>query len=187
VTPISRRAPLVRSLGRASSRLSRLGVALMLFLGLTLTAAACGMNVQTLNPYTPAEGVNFDVGGVNLRNVMVLSRTEGEGFLSASLTASEADSLVSVTGTAMKSDGSEGAPLTVTLPAPIEIPPGGLVVLTDGPLIEVTSADLQSGLVAKLVLTFSKAGEVTTNAPVVDAEQPAYATISPSPSASPSS
>ncbi len=30
--------------------------------GLLVLTAACGIDVQTLQPYTPAEGVNFDVG-----------------------------------------------------------------------------------------------------------------------------
>jgi hypothetical protein len=187
VTLIPRRAALVASIGRASSRLSRLGVALLMSLGLALTASACGFEVQTNNPYTPAEGVNFDAGSVNMRNVMILSRTPGEGYLSASMTSGASDALLKVTGFAIKADGSEGAPLTVTLPNPVAVGNGSMVVLTDRPLITVKSADLQAGLVARLVFQFSKAGEVTTTAPVVNADQPAYATISPSPSPSPSS
>jgi hypothetical protein len=174
-------------MGHASSRVVRLGAALLLTLGLLLSSAACGMNVQTLNPYTPAEGVNFDLGSIHLRNVMVLSRTDGEGYLSASLVSDAPDALLSVTGTVMKADGSDGTPLTVTLPDPVALGNNNMVVLTDRPLITVKSADLQAGLVAKLVFQFSKAGQVTTNAPIVDANQPAYATVTPSTSPSPSS
>ena len=48
-------------------------------------AAACGFDVQTNQPYTPAEGVNYDVGNppVQVRNLMILSREDGVGFLSA--------------------------------------------------------------------------------------------------------
>jgi hypothetical protein len=183
VALISRGAPAVRSLGRATSRLSRAAVAVLLSLGLVLTASACGMNVQTLNPYTPAEGVNFDVGSVNVRNVMVLSRTPGEGYLSASMISTQRDTLQSVSGVAMKADGTEGSPLTISLSQPVVVG-GSMVVLTNGPLITVRGADLEEGLVAKLLFRFATAGEVTTNAPVVDADQPAYATISPSPSPS---
>ena len=180
-----RRAPLVQSIGSASSRVVRLGAALLLTIGLLLSASACGMNVQTLNPYTPAEGVNFDVGSVHVRNVMILSRTPAEGYLSASMVSDDPDALLGVSGVVMKADGSEGSPLAVTLPNPVALGNNSMVVLTDRPLITVKSADLQSGLVVKLVFQFSKAGEVTTNAPVVDADQPAYATITPS--ATPSS
>jgi hypothetical protein len=184
VTMTSRRTPLARSTGRATSRRSRPLLAVLLSLGLALSTASCGMNVQTNNPYTPAEGVNFDVGSVHIRNVMILSRTAGEGFLSASMVSAESDTLTQVTGTAIKSDGSPGSALTITLPQPVTVGGNKLVVLTDRqPLITVKSADLQSGLVARLVLTFSTAGEVTTTAPVVDANQQAYRTITPSPSA----
>jgi hypothetical protein len=142
------------------------------------------MNMQTLNPYTPAEGVNFDVGSVHVRNVMILSRTPGEGFLSASMISNDRDALLSVSGTAIKADGTDGAPLTVTLPDPVAVGSNSMVVLTDRPLITVKSPDLEEGLVARLVFRFSTAGEVTTTAPVVDADQPAYATITPSPTPS---
>ena len=36
--------------------------ALLLTMGLLLGTAACGNNAQTLQPYTPAEGINLDVG-----------------------------------------------------------------------------------------------------------------------------
>lgn len=183
---ISRRTPAARPSCRGASRLSRPAMALLLTLGLVLGVSACGMHVQTNEPYQPAEGVNFDVGSVHVRNVMILSRTPGEGFLSSSLVSSVPDSLVKVTGTAVKPDGSLGSPLTIALSSPVSVG-GTLVVLTNLPLITVKGADLQAGLVAKLVFTFSTAGEVSTTAPVVDATQPDYATITPSPSSAPSS
>lgn len=161
--------------------LARLVIVLLTVLGLAGTAAGCGMNVQTSNPYTPAIGVNFDAGNVQIRDFMILSRTKGSGFLSATFTGNAQDSLVSVTGTMYKSDGSDGSPLTVALSTPVAIGTVKPVVLTDRQLISVTSADLEAGLTAKVVLRFSKAGEVTTNAPIVDATLPQYQTISPSP------
>ena len=35
---------------------------LLLVIGLLLVTGACGQDVQTNRPYTPAEGVNIDVG-----------------------------------------------------------------------------------------------------------------------------
>ncbi|HYP43740.1 MAG TPA: hypothetical protein VEQ66_00895 [Propionibacteriaceae bacterium] len=180
-----RRVPLDQSSRRRRTRWSRL--APLAALGLALATSACGMNVQTTNPYTPAIGVNFDAGDVQIRDLMILSRTKGQGFLSATLTANAQDSLVGVTGSAYKADGSDGSPLTVALTTPVAVKPPLPVVLTKRPLITVTSADIQAGLTAKMVLRFEKAGEVTTNAPVVDATLPQYATISPTPGASPSS
>lgn len=182
-----RRVPVAQPCGQARTPWSRQAGAAMLLLATTVTATACGMNVQTSNPYTPAVGVNFDAGDVQIRNLMILSRAAGRGFLSGTFTANGSDTLVSVSGTATKADGSDGAALTVALPSPVAVDPSKPVVLTARPLITVTSADLQPGLTAKMSLRFSKAGEVTTNAPVVDATLPQYATISPSPAASPSS
>lgn len=160
--------------------------ALLAVLGLLVGAAACGRDVQTMQPYTPAEGVNFDVGNpsVQVRNLMILSREKGSGFLSASLSASERDALTSVAGKPIKIDGSAGTPLTVTQPDPIAVGSGALVVLTDRSLINVSSPDLIVGGVAELTLMFSTAGSITVRVPVVDANQPAYKSISPSPSPS---
>ena len=181
----TRRAPLVQRAGTRSRR-SRLGLASLGLLTMALTATGCGMDVQTTRPYTPAIGVNFDAGDVQIRDLMILSRTAGRGFLSGTLTANAEDTLIGVSGNAYKSDGSDGTPLTVSV-QPIKVVPGASVVLTQRPLINVTSADIEAGLTAKMVLRFAKAGEVTTNAPVVDASLPQYATISPTPSATPSS
>lgn len=160
-----------------------LGVAVVVLTGVLL--AACGMRVQTNLPYTPADGVNFDVGQVKVRNLMILSRAPGEGYLSATLVASEADALVGVSGTAITVDGSDGTPITATLPAPIALEPGRAVVLTDQTLIVLRSADLKAGLTASLTLQFRTAGETTVRVPVVDGNQPDYATITPTPTPMP--
>lgn len=157
---------------------------MLLALGLLLSTSACGMQVQTNKPYTPAEGVNLDVGSVHVRNLMILSRADGAGFLSASLTSSDVDALTLVSGTPIKVDGSDGAAFTATLPDPVALGNGVLVVLTNRPFITITSADLKPGLTAKLVLQFSNAGEADVTVPVVDAAQPDYATLTPSPSSS---
>ena len=70
------------------------------------------------------------------------------------------------------------------MPDPVGLAPGVLVVLTDRELIEVESADLIMGGDAELTLTFSTVGEHTVRVPVVDADQPDYETISPSPTPS---
>ena len=180
-----RRVPLVQSRARTRSRRSRAALAGLGSLALALSATSCGMDVQTNKPYTPAIGVNFDVGDVQVRDLMILSRTPGQGILSGTLTSNAEDTLIGVSGNAYKSDGSDGSPLTVTV-VPVKVAPATPVVLTKRSLLTVTSADLQAGLTAKMVLRFSKAGEVTTNAPVVDANLPQYASIGPTPAPSPS-
>ncbi len=189
VSLISSRAS--RAEQRGTARRSRALACAALTLGMLGAVSGCGMNVQTNEPYTPSEGVNFDVGDqadpstvVHVRNLMILSRTPGEGIVSASMVTGGSDALTSLTGTATKPDGSTGAAFTAGLATPVPLNPNQLVVLTARPLLTVQSADLAAGLSASVTLEFQKAGQITVRTTVVDATQPAYATISPAPSAS---
>lgn len=170
-------------------RLARAGAAAFLAATLTL-AAGCGFDAQTNQPYTPGEGINANVGSraepVAVRNLLVVSKEPGQGFVSASVMATKSDVLQRITGRAYLPDGSAGTPLTATLPGPLAVNAGVLTQLTSTQLIEVTGADLRAGLEAELTLTFATAGEVTLRVPVVSADDPQFATISPSPSPSPS-
>lgn len=172
----------------ARNRAHRSLVATLLGLALLAFMSACGMTVQTNQPYTPAEGVNFNVGPtgkwVQVRNLMILSRGDGEGFVSASIVAEERDALVAVAGKPFKADTSAGTPFQVTMPNPVGLTPGVLVVLTDREFITVKSDDLVVGGDAELTLSFSTVGEFTTKVPVVDADQSPYESLSPSPAPS---
>jgi hypothetical protein len=110
---------------------------------------------------------------------MILSRAKGEGFLSATMVAGDRNQLTAVSGKAIKSDGTDGAPLTATIPSPITLESGVPVILTAGPLITVTSPDLQAGLLADVTLQFSPAGSTTVRVPVVDANEGPYASVGP--------
>jgi hypothetical protein len=164
-------------------------VATLLGTALLLLMSACGMDAQTAQPYTPAEGVNADVGpageSVQVRNLMILSREDGTGYLSASIVAQERDAMTAVAGKPFTQDDTPGTPFTVTLPDPVGLSPDVLVVLTDRPLIELKSPEMIVGGDAEVTLTFSTAGDLTIRVPVVDADQPDYKTITPS--AAPSS
>lgn len=177
-------APTAPSVGR---RAARVAIGLLLSLGLLGAGVACGFDVQTNRPYTPAEGVNYNVGDppVSVRNLMVLSREDGQGFLGGTLTASQNDALASVAGAPIKDDSSPGTPFTVNLGGPVTLSNSAIVVLTSRPLITLRSADLTVGGEAELTLTFNTAGTLTTRVPVVDANEQPYATITPSGGASP--
>ena len=170
------------------ARAPRTLVATLLGTTLLLLMSACGMNAQTAQPYTPAEGVNANVGPtgqwVQVRNLMILSREDGTGYLSASIVAQERDAMIAVAGSPFKPDGTAGTPFTVTLPDPVGLSPDVLVILTDRPLIELKSPDLIVGADAEVTLTFSTAGDLTIRVPIVDADQPDYKTITPSPAPS---
>ncbi|MEZ5089781.1 MAG: hypothetical protein R2719_08660 [Micropruina sp.] len=99
---------------------------------LVLALAGCGMNVQTLQPYTPAQGVNSDVGQVRVRNLVIVADAAGQGVISASLITYADDTLTAVGGTPHKSDGSAGSPLVVTATGlPLQLSTETLVVLTE--------------------------------------------------------
>ena len=171
-----------------TARRLRAGLAVLLSLGLLVVAAACGMDAQTNQPYTPAEGINVDVGDpsdpdsvVSVRNLLIVSKAAGDGIVSASLVTDGQDQLTGITGVPIKADGTDGAPFTATLPNPVVLANGQQVVLTDGAPIMVKSADIVPGLSASLTLTFQNAGEVTVKVPVVDGNEPQYATITPAP------
>ncbi len=90
-----------------ASTLRRFGATLCIPLALALTG--CGMNAQTLQPYTPAEGVNSTSGPVMVRNLLIVADNTGRGVVSASVATYTGDTLTGVTGTPQKSDGSLSA------------------------------------------------------------------------------
>jgi hypothetical protein len=148
-----------------TSRLLRL----LAVLGL-LVISGCGFDAQTLQPYTPALGMNVDVGPaglVKVRNLLIVSRARGQGFLSASILATtRPDALVEVSGAAFEKDQTPGAPLESNLSTPLALPAGDLVVLTERPVIRVSSPDLRAGAIARVTLRFERAGEVTLLVPI---------------------
>ena len=162
---------------------------LLLVIGLLLVSGACGMDVQTNRPYTPAEGVNIDVGDpakpnevVHLRNLAIISFAPGEGILSGSIVTEDRDALSSVSGKTIKVDGTEGTPLTATIPSTVSIADGAQVVLTDQPSqLILRSPDLMAGLDAIVTLGFQNAGEVTLLLPVVDGNEGPYVSLKPTP------
>jgi hypothetical protein len=156
-------------------------------------AAGCGTNAQTLRPYTPSEGVNFDVGDltkpdsvIHVRNLLIISRSAGSGIVSATMVTSGRDTLVGVSGVPYKADSSAGPPFTAKMSGPVLLTNNSQVVLTNlSPLIKVSGAPgLAAGLLADVTLDFGKAGSVTTRTTVVDGTIPPYASITPSPSPS---
>ena len=166
-------------------------------LAVVLPATACGFDAQTLKPYTPAEGVNFDVGDVNdpnvvvhVRNLLVISRSPGEGIVSATMVTQGRDTLTAVTGAPYLLDGSKGQSYTAELPGPVLLSANRQVVLTnEQPFLTISGATgLQAGLDTEITVQFGKAGSYTTRTTVVDGNLPPYTGITPSasPSASPS-
>lgn len=180
-----------RGAGRIARRLGApVAVALLFVL------SACGFGAQTLQDYQPSDGVNLEVGlgpngdpteeTIKVRGLMVLAKPDGSAFLSASLTCLGSDRLTSITGFALKPDGSQGSELTIKQSGPIPVSDGELVQLIDQSPITV-EGDLTVGLNAQLTLTFAEAGSEQVRVPIIDGSRSAYETVSPSPAPSSSS
>ena len=135
------------------------------------------MNVDVGDPANPNEVVH-------VRNLLLISHAPGEAIVSASIMTGGRDALTSVSGAPIKVDGAEGAPFTATITNTVSIADGVQVVLTDQSPITVKSPDLMAGLDAILTLTFQNAGEVTLRVPIVDGNEPQYATLKPTPTPS---
>lgn len=163
--------------------------------GLLFALSACGFDEQTLQPYTPADGVNVDIGSgpdgnpiastIKVRGLMILARSDTSGFLSATLVAQDNDSLTGVTGNVLNPDGSNGPALTVTVSSPVNVGGNNAVVLVDRAPITVTASSLPAGQDADLTLTFSNAGSESVKVPIIDGNNETYRTVSPSAPASP--
>ncbi|WP_375425830.1 hypothetical protein [uncultured Friedmanniella sp.] len=169
-------------------RLRQIVAALLLSVTLTALVAGCGFDAQTNKPYTPADGTNADIGtdgSLKIRNLVIISRTEGEGVVSASLVGNTDDQLTSVSVTPIKVDGTAGSPVTAAPATPLQLGSGSFTVLTNLAPLSVKAADLTPGLTATVTMTFAKAGPVTLNCPVVDGTIPPWSQVTPGTSASP--
>lgn len=154
-------------------------------MGTALLLSGCGFGAQTLQPYTPAKGVNAQVGDVKVRNLVVVSDDSGEGYLSASLVSPTNDTLVKVSGHPIMLNGSAGTPLTVQGGIPVALTANRLVVLTEPTAtLRVSSPDLQPGLLASITLEFASGAHEAIQAPVLSPEDPVYSTVSAAPVAS---
>ncbi len=175
-----------RSTRRTALRARTLGAAIVLGAALALTG--CGMDAQTLQPYTPAQGVNADDGGIKVRNLLVVADGHGNGLLSGALTATKADSLVKVSGTALKPNGSDAGALTFT-GGPVAVNASLAVLSSSATPFRTNAATLVPGLTARLSLTYASGAQTTLVVPVVSSSNPIYTplasavTPSPTPSA----
>lgn len=180
----------VRSRGTRRSGFAGKVAAACASVGLVLAVSACGFDVQTLQHYQPADGVDVNVATtadgapgnhtIKVRGLMILAKSDTSGFLSATFNAVSDDQLTAVSGTTLSDDDSAGSPLTVALPGPVTLPAGQPVVLTNQPEIKITADKLQAGLNAKLTLTFANAGNEIVTVPIINGNNSTYATVSPS-------
>ena len=145
-------------------------------IALTALVGAAGCDYQTLQPYTPADGVNTAVGDVKVRNLVIVATGDGEGVLLGTLVADSADALESIAGTALQANGDPGAALQFTSTKTLTVSHTEPVQLIDG-AIQVTATGLVAGLTAEVELTFTRSGSVTVLVPIMDQASPEYAEL----------
>lgn len=151
--------------------------------GVLFGATSCG-TPQTLQPYTQAEGVNYDapMSGqqvpLKIRNLLIVSKQKGQGMLSGAVVATEDTKLTKVEGQTTNASGAPGAPIA-PVTADVALKANEMTVLTEGKAIQLSSADLTPGLTARLTLTFEKGGPVQITVPVVDGQKADYKTLAP--------
>ncbi|MFW6597551.1 hypothetical protein ACQBAU_03455 [Propionibacteriaceae bacterium Y2011] len=164
------------------ARVTRYVAAGVLLCSLVLGLGAC--QFQSLQPNTPADGVNTSVGAVQVRNLAIFVTESGQGVLSGTIVADEDDTLIGAGGAALKPDGTPGADLQITSASRLPLQAGVPVVLTEE-AIHVSSPDLRAGLTAQVQLAFSNAGAVSIVVPLLDANSARYPNLElPEPSSS---
>lgn len=147
-----------------------------LLCALTLALAACdaGQDAETSRETPDTPGVDGSVGSVVLDDVFLDSDTAvdagGSVPLRGALTndAEAPDQLVSVTTPAAQSVQLLDADGAVS-PAGIELPPGGQVDATTGPVrmrVEGVTAPIQTTQTVTITFVFTNAGEVQLDVPI---------------------
>ena len=142
-----------------------------------VTGCAASYGAETQVPYTPADGVYADTGGLKLRNLVIVSDTAGRGTLVGTIfnegRTTDALTGIQVSGGGRASLGS----------APISLPAGsGTVVLgADSSLgkalpVTVEGKQVSAGKTVRLTFTFQKAASTSISVFVV-ARDGAYATV----------
>lgn len=159
-------------------RLRRTAAALACALTLA-GAAGCAVKPETIRTYTPAHGVNATQGDLKVRNLVVATDGSGSGTLYGTLVSGADDQLTGITGAALAQNGTETGKLAASGVTTTQLPAGRAATLGAEKPTTLTGDGLRPGLTARVTLSFAKAGQVTLDAPVMDAAHPDYATAAP--------
>jgi hypothetical protein len=148
---------------------------------------SCGFNEPTDRVYNPGVGVNDRSGTVDVLGAVVVSGTDGSGTVVATFVnndPNQADSVTSIAGS-----GAD-AGVSVSLPGPVDMKPGGSVQLSKDTPATAKGASVKPGTFVQLTFSFQRSENVTVQVPVV-AHRGDYANVplssgsaSPSPSES---
>lgn len=141
---------------------------------LLVTACGAGLHAQTLQPYSPGDGVATRTGDLRLLNVLVVADGSGSGVLSLTIVneATRDNSLTDITSP----DG------TVDLTGTRDLPAGRAVRFgaETEPSATITDLKKQPGQTITLKLTFARVEPITVDTVVVPAKG-FYASLTPGP------
>jgi copper(I)-binding protein len=142
-----------------------------------------GFNATSIKPYAPSDGVRADSGDLRIANALVVAdNTATRGLLSTTIVnrGTKPDELTDVTSpdadVSFTGDGTLAPGSAVRLGVPTD---------TSDPSATFSGLTKLAGETITVKLTFRRADPVTLHTFVVTADGP-YASITPSPTASPS-
>ena len=140
---------------------------------LLLGTAGCGIFVDTatLNPYSASDGLNVDVGGLQLRNVLVITDESGDASLVFTIVNDTTN--VQYLTVELRTD----TPVDLTIVANEGLTKVGLA--DDNPAI-ATGTALKAGQYVDIYFQYGGQDGVTMSIPVLDSTNPLYAPYAPS-------
>lgn len=136
--------------------------------------SSCGFDAPTDQVYNPAVGVDDRKGQVDVLNALVVSGSDGSGVVLASLVNNDEandDTLRGVSG------ARKDAGLTIRSRGESPVAAGGLTNLAVDGRVVVRGERVAPGNFVSLTFTFDRGEAITVDAPVVSADNPAYADV----------
>ena len=138
-------------------------------LGLATTAlvaatalSSCGFNYPTDRVYTPAAGVNYREGTVDVLNAAVVSAQANAGTFIATFNNNSTSKTVTLT-----SISGDGSAVGIVNAKPLAIKPGAFVNLATTGGVPLTGT-FQAGQVVQMTLTFDNGQSANLQVPVVN-------------------
>ena len=140
---------------------------------LLLGTAGCGIFVDTatLNPYSASDGLNVDVGGLQLRNVLVITDESGDASLVFTIVNDTTN--VQYLIVELRTD----TPVDLTIVANEGLTKVGLA---DGNPAIATGTALKAGQYVDIYFQYGGQDGVTMAIPVLDGSHSLYAPYAPS-------
>ncbi|MFD1721392.1 hypothetical protein [Amnibacterium endophyticum] len=143
---------------------------------------------QTVRTYTPSDGINGQVGDVQIRNVLLLS-SEGDVATMLGVLSNTGDSPASVTLRYSTATGTETTRVSVPANGVLSLRPNvdaqaETQVTTRARSVRLTDVDLTPGALFPVGFSTGSADPVSLQVPVLDGSLPEYQPLVPTPSAS---